>query len=114
MRPTGPTNIELRLLISELKKEEAPIFTRIAKELGRPTRQRRSVNLSRIDSHTNSDEVAVVPGKVLGTGNLTKKLKVAGWQFSESAEKKIKEAGGSTITIKELIKSKPKGMRIIG
>lgn len=114
MRPTGPTNIELRLLVSELRKQEQPIFKRLAEELGRPERQRRAVNLSRIDINTRAGEVAVVPGKVLGTGALTKKIKIAGWQFSESAKSKIKAAGGDMLSMKELIKSKPKKMRIIG
>lgn len=114
MRPTGPTNIELRLLVSELRKQEQPIFKRLAVELGRPERQRRSVNLSRINTNTRDGEVAVVPGKVLGDGNITKKIKVAGWQFSKTAIEKIKAAGGDTLSVKELIKSKPKKMRIIG
>jgi large subunit ribosomal protein L18e len=113
MKRTGPTNIELRLLISELRKQKKPIFDRLASELSRPSRNRRSVNLSRINTNTNKDEIAVVPGKVLGSGTLTKKLTIAAWQFSETAKTLIKSSGSDAISLKELIKKKGK-MRIIG
>ena len=113
MKRTGPTNIELRLLISELKKQKQPIFKRLASELSRPSRNRRAVNLSRINTNTNKDEIAVVPGKVLGSGELTKKLTIAAWQFSEGAKELIKSNGSDAISLKDLIKKKGK-MRIIG
>ena len=37
--------------------------------------------------------------KVLGNGNLTKKLKVSAHRFSKSAEEKIKNAGGEVIVL---------------
>ena len=114
MKRTGPTNTELRLLISELKKQENPIFKRLAEDLSRPARQRRAVNLSRIDANVNEKEVAVVPGKVLASGSLKKKIKIAALSFSESAKDKIKSAGADAISIKDLIKIHPKNMRLIG
>jgi large subunit ribosomal protein L18e len=113
MKRTGPTNIELRLLISELKKQKKPIFDRLASELSRPSRNHRAVNLSRINTNTNKDEIAVVPGKVLGSGTLTKKLTIAAWQFSETAKELIKSSGSAAISLKDLMKKKGK-MRIIG
>lgn len=110
---TGPTNKDLRILVSELKKKKIPLFDRISKELDRPTRQRRVVNLSRIDNNIRKDEIAVVPGKVLGCGKLTKKITIAAWQFSKEARDKIKAAGGEAITLKELEKKKG-AKRIIG
>ena len=107
-RKTGPTNIELRLLISELKKQKEPIFKRLASELSRPSRNRRSVNLSRIEANVAKDEVAVVPGKVLGSGELTKKITIAAWQFSDGAREIIKSAGADAISLQDLIKKKPK------
>ena len=76
MKRTGPSNVNLRLLISDLKKlaskEKAPVWKRVAEELVRPSRQRRAVNLSKIDKYVRPGEVAVVPGKVLGNGSLGK------------------------------------------
>ena len=112
----GPTNIELRKLISELNKKKEKIWKRVASELARPTRQRRAVNLTRIEKNIRNGEIALVPGKVLGTGNLTKKITISAFQFSTTAKDKIKTAGGNIIPIIELIKKYKKGMkvRIIG
>lgn len=114
MRQTKTTNERLKKLIFELKKQKEPVFKRLAKELSRSARSRRQINLSRIDSNLSIGEVAVIPGKVLGTGSLSKKITIAGWKFSDEAKLKIKAAGCAAINFKELIKKKPKKMRIIG
>ncbi len=116
MKPTGPSNMELRKLIVTLNKKKEPLWKRVSKELAKPTRQRRSVNLSRINTNTNDGETALIPGKVLGTGEITKKIKVAGWQFSSSAKEKIEKAGGKALSLSELAESYKKGfkVRIIG
>ena len=116
MKRTGPTNDNLRKLIIDLnnasKKLNVPLWSRIAFELNKPTRKRREVNLRQINSYINDGEIALVPGKVLGDGDLTKKAKVAAFRFSESAKAKIKDS----LSIEELVKTNPKGkgVRIIG
>ncbi|MEK6868914.1 MAG: 50S ribosomal protein L18e [Nanoarchaeota archaeon] len=120
MTRTGPTNPLLRDLIGELKKrsneQEANLWKRIALDLEKPTRQRRAVNLSRINRHTKENEVVVVPGKVLGSGNLNHKLTISAYQFSEQAKDKLRKAGAEMVSLLELSKEKPngKGIRIIG
>ena len=110
------TNIQLANLINDLKKvsvqNEADIWKRIALDLEKPSRQRRIVNLSKISRYCNDDEVIVVPGKVLGSGELDKKITIAAYQFSEQAKEKIKEAKGTSLDISELIKNNPKGKKI--
>src|SRR3989344_4402525 len=100
VKRTGPQTLVLRNLIRELK---------------RPTRIRRSVNLYKIDKYTNEGETALVPGKVLSVGDLTKKLTIAAYQFSGKAEEKINKVG-KAIKLQELMKENPKGkkVRIIG
>lgn len=116
---TGPTNPNLRNLINELRdlsrKQNVKIWERIAEDLEKPTRQRRSVNIYKIDKYTGDDEIAIVPGKVLSIGKLNKKIKVAAFQFSNQAKEKINSIG-KAITIEELIKENPNGkkVRIIG
>ena len=47
--------------------------------------------------------------KVLGNGELTKKLKVSAHRFSKSAQEKIEQAGGQAITLpgkKPVVKNK--------
>tara|TARA_Y100000034_G_C6546313_1_gene235894 strand:- start:21 stop:377 length:357 start_codon:yes stop_codon:yes gene_type:complete len=117
VKRTGPTNLELYNLIEDLdrlgSKEKVSLWKRIARDLGKPTRIRRRVNIYKIDKFTKDGEVAVVPGKVLSVGELTKKITVAAYQFSEEAKEKL---GDKAITIKELMEKNPKGSkaRIIG
>lgn len=117
---TGPTNPILQNLIHELKKRSSEqsvnLWKRIALDLEKPTRQRRAVNLSRINRYTKENEIIVVPGKVLGSGILNHKLTVAAYQFSQGALEKLQKAGANTTSLLELSKESPNGkkIRIIG
>ncbi|MBI2670562.1 50S ribosomal protein L18e [Candidatus Woesearchaeota archaeon] len=112
----GPTNPDLRKLIQNLRilssKENVGIWKAIANELEKPTRARRSVNISKINKYARDNETIIVPGKVLGSGNVTKEVTVAAFQFSESAKNKLK----NFMLINDLIKKNPKGknVRIMG
>ncbi len=116
---TGPTNINTRKLVLELKrlakKEEAAVWARLAEEIETPTRRRREVNISRIDMHAKDNETILVPGKVLSAGSLSKKLTVAAFKFSGKAKEKISKSGNA-LSIEELMKKNPsgKGVRILG
>ena len=120
MKRTGPTNPLLRDLIGELKKrsneQEVNLWKRIALDLEKPTRQRRAVNLSRINRHTKENEVVVVPGKVLGSGMLNHKLTISAYQFSDQAKDKLEKSGAQIVSLLDLSKEKPNGknIRIIG
>ena len=74
------------------------------------------VNLNRISKYTGEKETALIPGKVLSTGELTKKVSIAAWSFSEKSQEKITKAGGKHMSIEELVKNNPKGkdIRILG
>ncbi len=113
---TGPTNKHLKNLIASLKKQKINLWQRIARELSKPTRKRRTLNLSKIQRFAKEGETIIVPGKVLAAGNLTKRVTIAAWQFSEKAENMIKKSGSSIITIEDLMKKNPKGtdVRILG
>lgn len=112
-------HIQLQELITELKKNsianKVKIWKRLAVDLEKPTRIRREVNIYKIEQYAKPNETIVVPGKVLGTGELTKKVTVAAFNFSDSAYQKIK-AKGQAISIPDLIKNNPKGkkVRILG
>ena len=114
------TNPMLNSLIHELKKQanenDAPIWKDIAIRLSKPSRNWPEVNLDRISKYTNDKETAIIPGKVLANGNLSKKVTIAAWSFSEKSKEKIKEAGGKIMSIEELYQSNPKGkdIRILG
>ncbi len=119
VKRTGPTTLELKNLILELNKlgnkQKVPLWKRIARDLERPTRIRREVNLYKLNKYTNNGEIALVPGKVLSMGDFNKKITVAAYKFSKEAKDKINKTG-KAISIKELMKENPKGkkIRIIG
>jgi large subunit ribosomal protein L18e len=114
------TNPMLITLINELKKQanvnDAPIWKDIAVRLEKPSKNWPEVNLDRISKYIGDKETAIIPGKVLSDGNLTKKVTIAAWSFSEKSQEKITKAGGKYITIEELLQNNPKGkdIRILG
>ena len=113
MKRTGPTNPELKNLIENLKKKsfelDAPIWKAVAEKLEKPTRKRIDVNLSDIERNTEENNVVVIPGVVLASGDLTKKITIAAWKFSAQAKEKIKKSKSKSLTILELVEKKPKG-----
>jgi len=120
MKRTGPTNNHLLETIKKLKefsaKEKVSIWKKVAIELERPTRQRRAINLSRINRFCNENDVIVVPGKVLSSGDVNKKITVAAWSFSSKAIEKLEKSKSKILNLEELIKENPKGknLKIIG
>ncbi len=102
-------------LIEDLKKaaiaQQSPLWKRIASDLEKPTRQRRSVNVFSIDESSADGDIVIVPGKVLGEGSLTKKVTVAAYSFSDSAMTKINRSG-KALTIHELLQANPKGQKV--
>jgi len=117
---TGPTNPVMQQLIQSLRQEsassKASLWSRIADDLEKPTRQRRVVNISRLARYTKPNEMIVVPGKVLGSGALPHSIVVAALDFSAGAKERITEAKGKALTISELLKQKPKAkdLKLIG
>jgi len=116
MKHNYKTNPQILDLISGLKKQsrekKVPLWRDIALRLERPTRQYMEVNLSRINRYTKDKDLVLVPGKVLGAGELDHQLTVAALNFSEGAKGKIVAAGGSCLTIKELMDRNPEGSRV--
>jgi large subunit ribosomal protein L18e len=116
MKNNYKTNPQIIDLISGLKKQsretEAPLWRDIALRLERPSRNYSEVNLSRINRYTNDQDMILVAGKVLGAGELDHQLTVAALNFSAGAKEKIIAAGGSCLTIKELMDKNPEGKRV--
>jgi large subunit ribosomal protein L18e len=116
VKRTGPTNPILKKLIQDLREKSFEINSNflqdIAEKLNKPRRQRVEVNLSHIERHAKKDETVIVPGVVLGFGELTKPVIVSAWRFSNPAEEKIKKAKGKTLTIRDLMKENPKGTKV--
>ncbi|MFH1393689.1 MAG: 50S ribosomal protein L18e [Candidatus Micrarchaeota archaeon] len=96
-------------LMDLLSRDKKPIWKKVRKELDRPRRNRVEVNLSKLQAYGADNGTVLVPGKVLGAGEISKKLTVAAFSFSDSAKKLITAAGGRIISIEALHKANPEG-----
>jgi large subunit ribosomal protein L18e len=110
------TNPRLIRLISDLKSasrdNEVPLWRDIAKRLEKPRRNYAAINLSKINRHTKSEDIVLVAGKVLGTGDLDHSVTVAALGFSGQAMSKITASGGKCLDIELLVREHPKGTGI--
>lgn len=110
------TNPKLIELIGTLKeksyKEDVAIWKDVAKRLERSNRRKAEVNISKINRHSSPDETVLVPGKILGSGELDHKVNVVALGFSKKASEKIDAAGGKCLDITEILDENPKGSKI--
>lgn len=113
-------NDQLSELIVKLKtmaiEKKVNLWKRVAVDLEKPSRSRRIVNVYKIDSTVKDGEFVVVPGKVLGNGDISKPVTVAALSFSDEAVKKILSAKGKVLTLGDALAQNPQGknVRIIG
>ena len=107
------SNNTLVSLIEALKKAEKPIWKKVADELSKPRRSKVEVNLSKLDESAANRLTILVPGKVLGSGSISKKVSVAAYSFSESAKHIISQAGGKTMSIENLQSANPDGKGVV-
>lgn len=99
-------NPELQKAIALLRKQKKPLWIRAADLLSKPRKKAVMVNLEKLNKLTKANDSVIVPGKVLGKGELEHKITIAAFKFSESAKEKIDK--NSMLTIPELI-GKAKG-----
>ncbi len=77
----------------------------------KPKRQRVSVNLSKLDRMAAENEFIVVPGKVLGSGDIKKSINISAIDFSSSALQKLKLSKCKVVELSEVVSKG--GARII-
>ncbi len=113
---TGPTNPLLKKLIDDLRKKSfetnSKFLKDISEKLNKPRRQRVEVNLSKIDRYAKKGEAVIVPGVVMGFGELTKPITISAWKFTGAAREKIEQFKGKAISIEELVAKNPKGTKV--
>jgi len=116
VKRTGPTNPILKKLIEDLKRKsiekQSNFLKDIAEKLNKPRRQRVEVNVAHIERYTKKGETVVIPGVVLGYGELTKPLTISAWKFSKPAKEKIEKIKGKAISIEELVEKNPTGTNV--
>ena len=114
---TRDKNPILKKEIERLNKAgiEEPVWKAVAKGLNRPRRKRYEMNLSRLEKFANQNDTVIVPGIVLGKGEIKKQVTVAAVRFSSEARKKIEKAGGKCLSIDEVSREKDTSkIRIMG
>jgi large subunit ribosomal protein L18e len=112
-KKTNPRIFELIGLLKETSHtENAPIWKDLAKRLEKPNRTHAEVNLSKIDRNTDENEIVLVPGKVLGAGDLDHGVTVAALKISNTAKDKIESVGGKILTIEDILEENPSGSGI--
>jgi len=112
MKRTGPTKQSTKVLIDRLEKkaktEKQAVWKAVADKVALPTRQRISVNASKLEflSGKFPEKTLVVPGKVLGNEKIEAKLEVIALSYSAGARKAIEEKKGSAMLLKEALGKK--------
>jgi len=100
------TSLELVETVKLAKKNNIEV----AKILSGPTKARIRKNLDEIDKEK---EDVIVPGKVLGNGEIKTKKKVIALSFSDSALEKLKKAGCEAILLKNALKKGKLNVKIL-
>ena len=100
-RKTNPELVETILLAKKNNQLE------LAKKLSSSTKTQSKINLD--DLNKLKESKIIVVGKVLGKGEIEKKIEIAAISFSESAENKLKKSGSKIMIIKEAIKNNFEG-----
>ena len=114
------TNPYIHNLLQDLKRvsreNDAAIWRDIARRLEKPLSRWSEVNVGELDRTVKAKETVIIPGKLLGSGIITKPINIAAFNASESAKKKVEDAGGKYMSIGELAVNNPKGsgIRIMG
>ena len=79
----------------------------IAKLLALPVKKHARVNLKKIEAMVKEGDKILIPGKILSSGNLSKKIKIVAWSASEKAKEKIAKAKAEFVHIKDELKKNP-------
>ena len=119
MKRTGATKLSTRLLIAGLRKkasaEKQKIWKAIAEAVSKPTRQRITVNVSKLAflGKKFPGKTFIVPGKVLGKGTMEARVDVIALQYSTSAKKTIESKNGTATLLKEIVGKKLEASKLM-
>jgi len=101
------TNPEVAETLSAALKNKG--WLKIAKLIASPRRKYSEVNLSEINKLTTAGDTVIIVGKVLSSGDLTKKVRICSFNSSAKVVDKIKASKSELVSILDEIKKNPKG-----
>jgi len=115
MKTNPRTNSLVKDLYTLSEREGTALWKTIAKRLEKPAGTWATINLSRLNRITKKGEKIIVPGKILGSGQLDHPVEAYAFNASAAAKMSVIRAKGSLNSIEDLIKKNPqgKGIRII-
>lgn len=109
---TGPQDINVRKLIRSLENTKVSIWKTIAASLKKARRARAEINVGDINRIVNDGDVIAVPGKVLSSGVLERKVTIGALGWSEAAMEKINASGSTIVTLDRLASDNPAGSNV--
>lgn len=116
-KPNKKTNQRLLELIEQLKEQSrdtgSALWRDVAQRLSRSRSNWAQPNLSRISRHAPSGVTVVVPGKLLGSGDIEGSPTIAAYSASAGAKQKVEAAGGKILSLPELMKENPEGKEVV-
>ncbi len=104
-----------KLVETIIKAKKNGPWLKVAHLISTPKRKTAKMNLFEINEQAQEGDIIVVPGKVLGTGRIDKKIKIAAISFSKTAIEKLNKSKSKATSIIEEIKLNPKaeGIKIL-
>ena len=115
--PERKTNAQLVDMIGQLKAQSrdtgAAVWRDVAMRLSKSRKNWAQPNLSRVSRYAPEGATILVPGKLLGSGELSANHTIAAYSVSTSARAKIEAAGGRILTYSELMNENPSGNGVI-
>jgi large subunit ribosomal protein L18e len=97
------------MLDKAAKENRAQIWKDASRIISSPASNKVQVNVRRLSRIAMEGTPLFVPGKVLGSGALDRKLVVGAFSFSDGAKTKIEAAGGTALSVEQFLKKYPKG-----
>jgi len=116
-KPNKKTNRELIELIDQLKEKSretgSALWRDVALRLSKSRKNWAQPNLSRISRYAPKGAVILVPGKLLGSGEVEGSPTVAAYSASTGARDKLTKAGGKYLTLDDLMNENPEGKGVV-
>lgn len=106
------TDPRRRRLIRALHKTKRRFWKTVSEFLNKSRSNRIVVNIGKIDVFSENNDIVLIPGKVLSSGELSRPVTIAAFSCSKKARKKILKAGGDFLRIEDLLVRNPAGSKV--
>ena len=108
-RITRKTHPAIAATIAAALKAKGAVWRVVAQRISGPTRRHAAVNLDAVDNATKTGDTVIVVGKVLGSGDVTKKVRICALGFSAAAREKLRKTKSEAVSLLEEMKKNPRG-----